>query len=58
MDVGVFIFFLWGFEECEKFMEFYEWVFGVCMYVVYVWFGGVVFDFLYGLFDDIFKWVI
>lgn len=41
LDVGVMIFLLWVFEECEKLMEFYERVFGVRMYVVYICLGGV-----------------
>lgn len=41
MDVGVFILFLWVFEEWEKLMEFYERVLGVWLYVFYVWLGGV-----------------
>lgn len=42
MDVGVLILFLWVFEEWEKFLEFYERVLGVRMYVSYIWLGGVV----------------
>lgn len=36
LDIGVMIFFFWMFEEREKMFEFYEWVFGVWMYVVYI----------------------
>lgn len=37
-------------------MVFYEWVCGVCLYVVYFWFGGVYQDLLFDLLDDIEEW--
>jgi NADH dehydrogenase (ubiquinone) Fe-S protein 2 len=48
--------FLWGFEEREKLMEFYERVSGARMHAAYVRPGGVAFDLPHGLLDDIFKW--
>jgi NADH dehydrogenase (ubiquinone) Fe-S protein 2 len=47
---------LWGFEEREKLMEFYERVSGARMHAAYVRPGGVAFDLPHGLLDDIFKW--
>lgn len=41
MDVGVWMFFNWGMDECEMFFQFYEWILGLRMYVVYVCLGGV-----------------
>jgi NADH dehydrogenase (ubiquinone) Fe-S protein 2 len=56
MDVGALTPFLWGFEEREKLMEFYERVSGARMHAAYVRPGGVAFDLPHGLMDDIFKW--
>ncbi|ADV25360.1 NADH-ubiquinone oxidoreductase 49 kDa subunit, mitochondrial [Cryptococcus gattii Ru294] len=56
MDVGALTPFLWGFEEREKLMEFYERVSGARMHAAYVRPGGVAFDLPHGLLDDIFKW--
>ncbi|KAJ7728123.1 NADH-ubiquinone oxidoreductase [Mycena olivaceomarginata] len=56
MDVGAFTPFLWGFEEREKLMEFYERVSGARLHSAYVRPGGVAFDLPHGLLDDIFKW--
>lgn len=56
VDVGALTPFLWGFEEREKLMEFYERVSGARMHAAYVRPGGVAFDLPHGLLDDIFKW--
>ncbi|KNZ72940.1 NADH-ubiquinone oxidoreductase 49 kDa subunit, mitochondrial [Termitomyces sp. J132] len=56
MDVGGLTPFLWGFEEREKLMEFYERVSGARLHAAYVRPGGVAFDLPHGLLDDIFKW--
>ncbi|KAJ7831695.1 Ndufs2, NADH:ubiquinone oxidoreductase 49 kd subunit [Mycena olivaceomarginata] len=56
MDVGAFTPFLWGFEEREKLMEFYERVSGARLHSAYMRPGGVAFDLPHGLLDDIFKW--
>lgn len=56
MDVGALTPFLYGFEEREKLMEFYERVSGARMHAAYVRPGGVAFDLPHGLLDDIFKW--
>ncbi|KAG6328059.1 hypothetical protein ID866_11031, partial [Astraeus odoratus] len=44
MDVGALTPFLWGFEEREKLMEFYERVSGARLHAAYVRPGGVAFD--------------
>ncbi|KAH8922439.1 NADH dehydrogenase I, D subunit [Atractiella rhizophila] len=56
MDVGALTPFLWGFEEREKLMEFYERVSGARMHANYVRPGGVASDLPHGLLDDIFQW--
>ncbi|KAF8799902.1 putative NADH dehydrogenase 49K chain [Phlegmacium glaucopus] len=56
MDVGGLTPFLWGFEEREKLMEFYERVSGARLHAAYVRPGGVAFDLPHGILDDIFKW--
>ena len=56
MDVGALTPFLYGFEEREKLMEFYERVSGARMHAAYVRPGGVAFDLPHGLLDDIFQW--
>ena len=56
MDVGALTPFLWGFEEREKLMEFYERVSGARLHSAYVRPGGVAFDLPHGLLDDIFMW--
>ncbi|KAF9067182.1 putative NADH dehydrogenase 49K chain [Rhodocollybia butyracea] len=56
MDVGALTPFLWGFEEREKLMEFYERVSGARLHSAYVRPGGVAFDLPHGLLEDIFKW--
>jgi NADH dehydrogenase I D subunit len=55
MDVGALTPILWGFEEREKLMEFYERVSGARMHAAYVRPGGVAFDIPLGLLEDIYK---
>lgn len=55
MDVGALTPFLWGFEEREKLMEFYERVSGARMHANYIRPGGVQYDLPENLLDDIFK---
>lgn len=55
-DVGALTPFLWGFEEREKLMEFYERVSGARLHAAYVRPGGVAFDMPHGLLEDIHKW--
>jgi NADH dehydrogenase (ubiquinone) Fe-S protein 2 len=57
MDVGAFTPFLWGFEEREKLMEFYERVSGARMHAAYIRPGGVAQDLPSGLLKDIFLFV-
>ncbi|PNY27311.1 NADH-ubiquinone oxidoreductase 49 kDa subunit, mitochondrial [Tolypocladium capitatum] len=56
MDVGALTPFLWGFEEREKLMEFYERVSGARLHAAYVRPGGVHQDIPLGLLDDIYQW--
>ena len=56
MDVGALTPFLWGFEEREKLMEFYERVSGARLHAAYIRPGGVAFDLPHGLLEHIFKW--
>src|SRR3984957_11898006 len=56
LDVGALTPFLWGFEEREKLMEFYERVSGARMHASYIRPGGVAFDLPHGLLNDIFMW--
>jgi len=56
MDVGGLTPFLWGFEEREKLMEFYERVSGARLHAAYIRPGGVAFDLPHGILEDIFKW--
>ncbi|KAF7560855.1 hypothetical protein G7046_g3297 [Stylonectria norvegica] len=56
MDVGALTPFLWGFEEREKLMEFYERVSGARLHAAYVRPGGVHQDIPAGLLDDIYQW--
>lgn len=56
MDVGGLTPFLWGFEEREKLMEFYERVSGARLHTAYVRPGGVSQDLPAGLLDDIHMW--
>lgn len=54
LDVGAMTPLLWGFEEREKLMEFYERVSGARMHAAYVRPGGVAFDIPLGLLNDIY----
>lgn len=54
MDVGAMTPFLWGFEEREKLMEFYERVSGARMHAAYFRPGGVHTDLPKGLLTDIY----
>lgn len=55
IDVGALTPFLWGFEEREKLLEFYERVCGARMHANYIRPGGVSKDIPLGLLEDIFK---
>ncbi|HWI27094.1 MAG TPA: NADH-quinone oxidoreductase subunit D [Stellaceae bacterium] len=56
LDVGALTPFLWGFEEREKLMEFYERVCGARLHAAYFRPGGVHQDMPAGLADDILAW--
>lgn len=55
MDVGALTPFLWGFEEREKLMEFYERISGARFHAAYVRPGGVAYDLPLGLLEDIYE---
>ena len=55
MDYGALTPFLWGFEEREKLMEFYERVSGARMHAAYIRPGGVAQDLPVGLCENIYK---
>lgn len=55
LDVGALTPFLWGFEEREKIMEFYERVSGARMHASYIRPGGVAQDLPIGLLNDIYE---
>lgn len=55
LDVGALTPFLWGFEEREKLMEFYERVSGARMHANYIRPGGVSQDLPLGLLGDIYQ---
>lgn len=57
LDVGALTPMLWGFEEREKLMEFYERVSGARLHAAYIRTGGVSQDLPIGLLDDIYKFV-
>jgi len=57
MDVGGLTPMLWGFEEREKLMEFYERVCGARLHANYFRVGGVAADLPAGLLEDISAWV-
>jgi len=57
MDVGGITPMLWGFEEREKLMEFYERVCGARLHANYFRVGGVAADLPAGLLEDISAWV-
>ncbi|MDB5491714.1 MAG: NADH-ubiquinone oxidoreductase chain [Micavibrio sp.] len=56
LDVGAITPALWGFEEREKGMEFYERVSGARLHANYIRPGGVAFDMPLGLADDMMEW--
>lgn len=58
LDVGAMTPFLWGFEEREKLMEFYERVSGARMHAAYFRPGGVNQDLPTGLLEDIYLFII
>ena len=57
LDVGAMTPLLWGFEEREKLMEFYERVSGARMHAAYIRPGGVHQDLPLGLLEDIFIFI-
>lgn len=57
LDVGALTPFLWGFEEREKLMEFYERVSGARMHAAYIRPGGVSQDLPLGFLDDIYLFI-
>lgn len=57
IDVGAMTPLLWGFEEREKLMEFYERVSGARMHAAYFRPGGVAQDLPIGLLDDIYLFI-
>jgi NADH-quinone oxidoreductase subunit D len=57
LDIGAMTPLLWGFEEREKLMEFYERVSGARMHANYFRPGGVARDMPAGLTDDIRAWM-
>jgi NADH dehydrogenase I D subunit len=57
LDVGALTPFLWGFEEREKLLEFYERVSGARMHANHIRPGGVHKDIPFGLIEDIFFFV-
>jgi NADH-quinone oxidoreductase subunit D len=56
MDVGAMTPMLYGFEEREKLMNFYERASGARLHAAYYRVGGVAFDLPAGLTDDIMTW--
>ena len=56
LDVGAMTPLLYGFEEREKLMEFYERVCGARLHAAYYRVGGVAFDLPAGLAEDIMAW--
>jgi NADH dehydrogenase (ubiquinone) Fe-S protein 2 len=58
LDVGALTPFLWGFEEREKLMEFYERVSGARMHANYIRPGGVSQDLPLGLLSDIYDFAV
>lgn len=55
LDVGALTPFLWGFEEREKLLEFYERVSGARLHAAYCRPGGVARDIPIGLLQDVYK---
>lgn len=58
IDVGAITPFLWGFEEREKLIEFYERVSGARIHAAYIRPGGVTIDLPQGLLDDIYVFIL
>jgi NADH dehydrogenase (ubiquinone) Fe-S protein 2 len=58
IDVGAITPFLWGFEEREKLIEFYERVSGARIHAAYFRPGGVSIDLPHGLLDDIYVFIL
>ena len=58
LDVGALTPFLWGFEDREKLMSFYERVSGARMHASYIIPGGVTKDLPVGLLKDIYFFVL
>jgi NADH dehydrogenase (ubiquinone) Fe-S protein 2 len=57
LDVGALTPFLWGFEERERLMEFYERVSGARLHASYIRPGGVHQDIPLGFLDDVFSFI-
>jgi NADH dehydrogenase I D subunit len=57
LDIGALTPFLWGFEEREKLMEFYERVSGARIHTAYFRPGGISKEIPYGFLDDIFLFI-
>jgi len=57
LDVGALTPFLWGFEEREKLMEFYERVSGARFHASYIRPGGVAQDLPDGILNDIYNFI-
>jgi len=57
LDVGALTPLLWGFEEREKIMEFYEKVSGARMHANYFRPGGVSYDLPFGLLNEIYLFI-
>jgi NADH dehydrogenase (ubiquinone) Fe-S protein 2 len=55
LDVGAMTPFLWGFEEREKLLDFYERVSGARMHAGYIRMGGVMADLPFGFLEDLYK---
>lgn len=58
MDVGALTPMLWGFEEREKLMEFYERISGARMHASFIRPGGISLDMPLGLCQDIFEFIV
>lgn len=58
LDVGALTPFLWGFEEREKLMEFYERVSGARLHASYIRPGGVAQELPLGFLDDLYKFIL
>jgi NADH dehydrogenase (ubiquinone) Fe-S protein 2 len=58
IDIGAITPFLWGFEEREKLIEFYERVSGARIHAAYFRPGGVSLDLPHGIIDDIYVFIL